>query len=223
MKKTLALAAAIVLAGQISNAQTQKGKQTLSINANYNDSKRSDNTSQATYSVTQENKYTNLSIGPSYGYFVADGLELGGSLSYNYARQTSNNYSYPNTNISESKNNSFGVSAYFRKYVLYKNKVGFRTGPYATYQWGKNDYGSIPGTAFSTKSTGYVAGANFDLVYYPTERFGVAATIANVSYSSNKSNVSTNVVDNHTNDHNFAARFFNSGLALSVFYTFGGI
>jgi hypothetical protein len=220
MKKTLALAAAILFAYQISNAQTQKGKQTFGLDGFYS---HSTNSSGYTYggggsSVEQKNMYTNARIGPSYGYFISDGLELGGSLFYSYSRQTYDSYAYPTTNFNETKTNTFGVTAYLRKYVLYQNKIGFRTGPYAGYQFEKNDYTNIPGTGYGTKFTGYSAGANFDLVYYPTERFGLAATIANVSYSHTKSDNNPN---NHSSDQNFSARFINSGLGLTFFYTFG--
>jgi len=221
MKKSLALIAAILFAYQISNAQTQKGKQTFGLDGGYNHS--TNGNSYNTYNgvpTPQEIKLTNARIGPSYGYFIANGSEIGGSLFYSYFRQTNNiYYPYPMSTIfTETKTNSFGVSAFFRKYVLYQNKIGFRTGPYASYQWGKNDNTTIPGVAYGTKSSGYAVGGNFDLVYYPTNKFGLAATIANLSYARNKAN------DDQYNSHdeNFTFRLINSGLSLTAFYTFGG-
>ncbi|MFD2145247.1 hypothetical protein [Mucilaginibacter antarcticus] len=164
--KKLALAAAMLLAGQFVNAQTQKGKQNFGLSGIYQHSTNSNgNLNSATaYPADQVSKSTFANIGPSYGYFIADDLELGGALSYTYNRQTNDYYSFPTTNFNEAKTNSFGVSAYFRKYVLYQNKIGFRTGPYAGYQWGKQDYNYIPGTSYGSKYTSYNVGGNFDLV-----------------------------------------------------------
>ncbi len=221
MKKSLALVAAILFAYQFSNAQTQKGKQTFGLDGGYSHITVGNSPNPYNGAAQQETKSTNARIGPSYGYFIANGSEIGGSLFYAYYRQTNNiNYPYPmSVNFFETKTNSFGASAFFRKYVLYQNKIGFRTGPYASYQWGKNDYTTIPGVAYCTKSSGYAVGGNFDLVYYPTAKFGLAATIANLSYTRNK-----NKNDKYySHDENCTFRFIKSGLSLTAFYSFGGI
>jgi hypothetical protein len=220
MKKTLALVAAILFACQISNAQTEKGKQTLGLNAIYTNVSSTYNSTDGSGSYTfQTNKSTTARIGPTYGYFIADGSEIGGSLFYNYGRNSTDYFSVGNNNSNETKSHSYGITAYYRKYVLYKNTFGFRTGPYATYQRGNQKFTATPGTPGTGNSNTYAVGGNFDLVYYPFKSLGVASTIANLSYSRTKGSGNGSYT---SNDETFNFNFVNNGLYLTLFYTFGG-
>lgn len=226
MKKFLILIAAFLCAYQFSNAQTEKGSQTLGVNLGVGYNQYSDH-SINTYNtpIINTNKITTFSIGPNYSYFIADKLDLGANLSYQYLI---NNSSYNNSGFSpngpqKQTNSSYGATLYLRKYFLYANKIGFRTGPYITYA--NNDQKStwdVADAANNSKSTShnYTAGANLDLVYYPSTHLGVSATLANLAYNHyTQKNTYTAVSDTNTgNSVNLS--FINSGLTFGVFYVF---
>jgi hypothetical protein len=91
MKKLLVLITASLFFYQISNAQTEKGSQTLGINLN--GSYQSQN---GDYISTYDNSSTSAAstsksfgIGPGYSYFIADKLDISASLDYAYTKTTS--------------------------------------------------------------------------------------------------------------------------------------
>ena len=87
MKKSIFLIAVFLLAAVMSQAQTEKGTQTLGLNAYFEYSKTNVvNINPYDNSVnSQNNKSTGFNIGPVYSYFIADKLDIGGSLSYGKA------------------------------------------------------------------------------------------------------------------------------------------
>jgi hypothetical protein len=167
---------------------------------------------------------TNFTIGPGYSYFIADKLDIGASLSYQTTAQTytaiqaADNSGYP----TKYSNRNFDASVYIRKYYLYKNMIGFRTGAYFMYGYG-TDQQTYIGTYASGSSSGtshqYDAQLRLDLVYYPSKHLGVSANIANAGYSWYKSN---GVNQANSSGDDASVRFVSDGLQLSVFYVFGG-
>lgn len=224
MKKILFLIPAFLFAYQFSNAQTQKETQTLGLYLDYNHS--SDNSSYINSvdgsSVVTNNRYTRVNIGPSYSYFIAEGSELGANLSYG-TNKSNNIYIYNGTNTSNSQDiNTYGGSIYFKKYVLFQNKFGFRTGPFASYQYEISKNAMTPNLPATDRRTfnSYEAGGTFELVYYPLKKMGLAATIANFNYTHVTASGDANYKDKQ---NNFNFNFINNGLYLSVFYVIGKI
>jgi len=116
---------------------------------------------------------------------------------------------------------------FLRKYFLYANKIGFRVGPYLAYMNGDSKSTYDPANSIysvESKNYNYMGGFNLALVYYPTKKMGVSANIANLEYDHAKGTASyQNGVDNdHSKSNNVYFDFINSGLSISVFYTFGG-
>jgi hypothetical protein len=220
MKKTLALTAAMVLAGQLVNAQTQKGTQNLGVYLSYsNFDDKTVSTPTSSSPSMQKSSSNNFTIGPSYGYFIANGTELAANAYVSGGGQTNESEYSATTSTFKQKSTNFGVTLFLRKYFLYDNKFGFRVGPYAGYSYGKTKYESTPPNSnnnTSSNTNGYSAGGMLDLVYYPSNKLGISANLANLSYSHSKSKG----VDVSTSN-NFTARFANSGLALTVFYVIG--
>jgi hypothetical protein len=221
MKKTIFLIAAFLLAAVISRAQTEKGNQTLGLNAGFTYNK-----SDGVYINPYDNSFTpaggkntTFNIGPSYSYFVADKLDLGASLSYGQ-----NNSTNVNTQINAAKQSSYAFisSVYLRRYFMFSDKLGFRAGPYLAYQKGDNKSTYLGTNApynENSKQTGYGAGARLEFVYYPSKKLGFAAYIARVDYNHNKFD---NGSFGHTSNDNVDVSLINNGLSLSVFYAFGG-
>jgi hypothetical protein len=216
MKKSIFLIAAFLLAAVVSQAQTEKGTQTLGLNLSfgYNKTNAISINPYENLSSDQSTKSTNFSIGPVYSYFIADKLDIGTSLSYN-----TNTYSYPlqtNGSLYKQSSYSYGGIIYLRKYFMYNDKLGLRAGPYAGYTRGDSKSTNIdPNYNSDSKTDNYNAGAKLDLVYYPSKKIGFSATLANLNYSHYKTNGGP---QGHSSADNVSMAFINNGLGISVFY-----
>jgi len=222
MKKNLILTIAGMLAIQISMAQTQKGAQTLGGYLSYSRSTVDDSAFDyySNQMGRQKSTNSNFQIGPSYGYFVANELEIKGSLQYSRA---TNKIAYDNvfTNGgSDQTSNTFGGQLSLLKYFMY-GKLGLRTGPYLGYSHGVSKL-TQEGSAVTTttNSNSYNGGLRAELVYYPSKSLGFAATLANLGYSKTKSRNPSDWRQNGSNEY-FNTTFISNGLGLSVFYVFG--
>jgi hypothetical protein len=230
MKKFLIAIVLFLSACQLSNAQTEKGTQTLGLNLgfSYNNSNNytiniNDNNSV----TTLDTKTTTFNIGPNYSYFIKNNLEIGGSLSYstsnatNTAATTSANAA-PNAGYATNQtSDNISASLFIRRYFMYKNIIGFRTGGYVGYSGGtnKDTYPSaLASYNYNNTTTYYSGGANLDLVYFPSKKLGIAATLANLEYYHYNAN---NNSQGHDNGDNLTFSLVNNGLTLSVFYVFG--
>jgi hypothetical protein len=220
MKKAFFLFAALLLASVVSHAQTEKGNQTLGFNFQYSYNNNGGiNISPFDNSVTNtSNKYTVFSVGPLYSYFIADKLDLGATLSLG---QTTYNYSNVTDEIEKQVDRNFDAMIYLRKYFMFHDNFGLRTGPFVEYTKSENTitYSSTAsGNDSDSKTNQYSAGLRLDMVYYPSKHLGLAATIANLNYSHNKTDNGT--LGNTTGD-GVNLDLINNGLSLSVFYVFG--
>ena len=223
MNKFLILIAAFLSIYQVSTAQTEKGNQTVGFNVSYSGSSFTDNVFSNTGYSFSKIKTTFFTLGPLYSYFIADRVDMGASFSLNSYTTNTNS---PNSSITEygNHNKSYEALMYVRKYFLYANKIGVRTGPYVGYTWADQGYGnqdSRSDNLFSQKSHGYEAGAKLEAVYFPSKRLGVSAMIANFQYEHFKGKNSSSAGLEQTNGNNINFSFINSGLALSLFYVFG--
>jgi hypothetical protein len=218
MKKVLLLIPAFLLAFQISKAQTEKGSQTLGVNVGFNYQK-SKNLSINPYDNSSFNstiKTTGFSIGPNYSYFIADKLDIGANLNYAGYSLDDNSPNYPTNRDSH----EYSAQIFLRKYFMYGNKLGIRTGPYFGYGRYNTKYTYSGADVIynnSEKINGYSAGINLGLVYYPSKSLGVSANLANLSYNHTKSD---NDKQGNGSSDNFNANFISNNLALSVFYVF---
>jgi hypothetical protein len=217
MKKSIFFIAVFLLAAVVSQAQTEKGTQTLGLNLGFSYQKTSgvsinpyDNSS-----TDAGNKTTSFNIGPAYSYFIADKLDLGAALSYGQSNST---YPQIENNINKQSSYALSGSVYLRKYMMFGDKLGLRAGPYLSYEKGDNktDYsGSAAIYSEDSKLTEYGAGARLELIYYPSKKLGFAASIANVSYDHNKFDYGN---QGHTSNDNINASFISNNLGFSVFY-----
>ena len=227
MKKFLIAIAVFLSAYQLSNAQTQKGTQTLGLNLSFS----YNNSNNYTIDIANNNavstldtKTTSFAIGPSYSYFIQNNLELGGSLSYATSSTTNTTGDLATTNDNYATNqasDNVSASLFIRRYFMYKNVIGFRTGGYIGYSGGTSKDTYTPTDAsynYNNTTTYYSAGANLDLVYYPSKKLGIAATLANLEYYHYNAD---NHSQGHDNGDNLTFSLVNNGLTLSVFYVFG--
>jgi hypothetical protein len=213
MYKKLLLVLLSIITIQAAKAQTEKGSQNLG--ATFGVSTTSStikdfNASTNSYGNDVKGKITSYTIMPSYSYFIADKLDIGIGLGYGYNHSKSE----PNDNYSNSTNrNYFGIIS-LRKYFLFDNKIGIRTGPYLNYERTKSSYAYTSNSGSYNRDT-YGGGLSMDFVYYPAKKIGIAAGLANLGYSHQK-NTGSSV--GTTNTFNLT---FVDNLALSVYYVFG--
>lgn len=218
MKRSLILIPVFLFLVQISKAQTEKGSQTLGVNLNFSYYDQSGvNVNPYDNSLAeQSNKFTMFSVGPAYSYFIADNLDLGATLNYSLT----NNKNAPNSLEQDNKN--YGGTLFLRKYVLYKNKIGFRIGPYLGYSIGDQKFiYTGPNSIYNSdaKSHTYEGGADLDLVYYPTKHLGVSISLANLDYQHTRTNSGA---QGFSNEDGMNFDFVNNNLAVSLLYVFGG-
>jgi hypothetical protein len=222
MKKLMLLIAAAVFIYQTSQAQTEKGTQTLGANLGFSYTKTNQNIINPydQSSTIDNSKSTSFTFGPTYSYFIANKLDLGASLEY----QSNITNSNPNTydELTKQVNRYYGASIFLRKYFMYTDKLGLRAGPYINYEKVTTKYNYTAANAESNLNANQDiidGGLGLDLVYYPSKHLGVSATIANLSYEHTKIN-NGDQGNGSSNDVNFD--FINNNLTFSIFYAFGG-
>jgi len=223
MKHLLSLAL-LLLFVTIAKAQTEKGSQTLGLSFNilhYNG-----NTTSTDNSPNSKQTGTNFGIAPTYSYFLGNKLDIGVNVGYSTSQ---------NSNTVDNSDNSYKASSKgfysmvrLRKYFLFEDKIGIRTGPFLSYQFNhdKTDQGifyyqnNTPNyytVSNDSRRNNYTGGISMDLVYYPTKKIGLAAAIGSLAYDHQTQNTTTSKIS--TNQFNLS---FTNSLEFSVYYIFGG-
>lgn len=210
--------AALIATAQFAKAQTEKGNQTLGVNLQFSHaSATSSYIDPSTNAISVQDQKSNIFyIGPIYSYFIANNLDLGASVQYSSNRNTTGVLA----GEQKQTNEGFGGTVFLRKYFMYQNKVGLRFGPYASYGHTNFRYTQANNPLYDqkTSSNNYGGGVNAELLFYPTKQMGVSLSLANVNY--NHYSGDSGPTGKSSGD-SFNANFVNSGLGLSVFYTFG--
>jgi hypothetical protein len=140
-------------------------------------------------------------------------LDIGTSLSYG---QSITKYDPALNTATKSTSKGFSGSIFLRKYFLYNDKIGIRTGPYFSYENAKqtSDYVD-PINNNNSNIDHYGGGLNLDFVYYPAKNIGLAARLADLSYAHQKSK---GYVEGSSNTFNLSMV---NNLTLSIYYVFG--
>lgn len=216
MYKKLLLVFVSIIAINAAQAQTEKGNQSvgLSFGLSTADSKTRDfNYTTNDYDPQVNGKRKSYTISPNYTYFIADKLDIGLSVGYSYNSQKYNTSAFA---PQDQSGKSFFSSINLRKYFLYDNKIGIRTGPYLNYQRLSQSYTYNNNQLnYNTNSNVYTGGVGLDFIYYPLKKLGLAATMGNLNYSHQNSSGNT---DGTYNSFNLS---FANSLIFSVNYIFG--
>lgn len=223
MNKFLIFFAALLCAYQFSIAQTEKGNQTLGLYLQFQYSASTENVfNKADFSLSStKTKNTSIATGPIYSYFIADNTDVGGSFSLG-----SYSYTYPASgSTARNHNRNYEGTIFMRRYFLYANKIGIRTGPFLAYNWGNQEYNNPPDQSiydYGQTNHGYTVGAKLEAVYYPSKHFGLSALLADVGFQhSNSKSYSNGSFDNASGNGGFF-NILTSGFGLSLCYVFGG-
>jgi len=226
MKKLFFFITSFLFSYQFSNAQTEKGTQNLGLDLgySYNGSTGTNINPNGNLATTLNVETTSFNIGPTYSYFIANNISIGGSLYWSGSNTTDNtgdiattNDAYPTT----AKVTNYNAQLFADKYFMHKNKIGFRVEAYMGYGVEKqvNTYStSYVNYDFNGTDNYYFGGIYLDLVYYPTKKLGLSAKLASLAYE-HYSNNNTSQGHNIGDTLNFSS--ISDGLSLSVFYVFG--
>jgi hypothetical protein len=208
-------------------AQTQKGDQLLGISGGFGwGQSMVDYISSANnYGYYEsEGKNRSYTVGPNYSIFVVDNLDLGGNIGYSHQKSTLTHIQTGNSYSEKANAHELAAVVYLRKYFLYDNKVGIRTGPFASYGITKSavNYVLLSGSS-ATSIVAPISGAiisgglGLDFVYFPCKELGLAASPGSLRYTSiyRKDDIM------HTKgSYNKFGFNFVSGVNLSVFFAF---
>jgi hypothetical protein len=212
MYKKLLLAFVSIIALQTAKAQTEKGSQMLGASFGVTTSKTNYSNfdpSTNTYINNNNAKITSYSFSPNYSYFIADKLDIGVAVGYSRLKQENNSYNaFPQSQTG----NTFYSGVFLRKYFLYENKIGIRTGPNLSYQRSGQKLVFDANSTTAYHSTSFGAGVGLDLVYFPVKRLGLTALLGNINYNHQKYSGDT---QGSANDFNLN---FAKALTLSVNY-----
>lgn len=221
MKKTLSLFVLAFAGLNIAYAQTEQGTKNLGLNLSYHSTNQKsfvtnylDNLDNEIYSQKQTS--SNYFIGPSFSYFIANKLEMGVSAIYGYDKYKVDYSNDPKIEQLytdyEVKQNSYIGTFFLRKYVMFTEQLGLRTGPYISYSYSKTT--SDTGNENSYKS--YIGGIDLGIEYFPIKKLGIAANLADISYHHSKQDLSDS---NETKSNTFGFSLTNS-LNLSLVWVF---
>lgn len=215
MYKKLLLAFVSIITIQTVKAQTEKGSQMLGVS--FGVSTTSSNSKVIDYNTNAltnvHGSGTNYNIAPTYSYFIADKLDIGLSAGYSHEKQDYAGLYSPFNTVS----NGFNAGISLRKYFLYDNKIGIRTGPVFNYQHGKSTQEYPLNAQNSSEGTSniYSGGLGLDFVYFPVKRLGLTAALGGLNYA-HQDIKGTNPSTSNSFDASFANRFI-----FSINYAFG--
>ncbi len=217
MAKVLSLTILFFLAFQGLKAQTEKGSTNLGIilGAGTSTSKTISITNNIASNITTKDNH--FTITPNFSYFIKEKLDLGTELGF--GRGNSNYNSTPS--IYTSSSNNYSASVYLRKYFLYENKIGIRTGPYLHYEYSnsKTEYVMPVASTFDIKKNIYSSGIRAALVYYPSKKIGLTAQLLDLGYSYYKQTTSQNeTTTNNAINFNLIGE---GDLSFGVFFVLG--
>lgn len=204
MKNILFCLLLIFAVREASLAQTEKGTQYLGIGLSAGIS-----TDRSTGFNDQTIRDLGFSISPGYSYFIADGWELRGGFGVG----VSNRRTESNDDVRKSKSHSLVPQIGFRRHLMVSEKLGFATGPYVFYAFGKNKYPDYDDSTTEQFDTGI----DLQIEYFPTRNLGVSAGLFALGYSK--------MTYKEADRESFKTSMFSAGLTnqlnLRVFYVIG--
>jgi hypothetical protein len=176
-------------------SQTKKGSKMIGIgigSISYTDSKSKTSYSNTVTEYNSDGNSFSISVFPNVGWFIQDGLAIGGSVSVSYYTSKSNNSNTSSTATSDSKSDqpSFYVGPFARYYFGGSSKgmpfaqVNFQYGVYA----GKSTSESSSGSSSETKTKpkgDWNAGLTFGYEHFISPYLGFYGSLG-VNYGKSK-------------------------------------
>ena len=186
MKKLL-LSVILACIGSAVLAQTSQGNIVVSGTVGYQ------NNAHQTENETYTYDSRSFTIAPGIGYILKDGLEAGISFRLSSSLNESYHY-YLNEDgrgelysMNESKDKSFAISPYLKKYFSLSDKIAFTGEAYISFSKGKSRYQNEVVDHSSTDSknnnTGFGVGLRPGITFFPTDKIGLSANFGHLGYN----------------------------------------
>ncbi|RXF70203.1 outer membrane beta-barrel protein [Arcticibacter tournemirensis] len=200
----------MAVAVNISDAQTSKGTKflglTLEIGAGRGETEGS---------YTGKYKGFSFAAAPQFSYFIADKWELGAGLGYSFSQ--TKYFDADDNSMGKGHSSEINPMLFVRRHLMLSEKVGFRTGPFASYSYVKSRYPDEASYSEDENIKVLSAGLNLGVEFFPVKRLGIVANLADVSYNYTKTTGSP-AVSGKTKKINAS---LTNQLSLSVFYILG--
>lgn len=173
--------------GSAAIAQTSQGNVVVSGTVGYQNHTQQNEDKTSTYDSRS------FIIAPGIGYILKDGLEAGISFRLSSSLSESNSY-YLNENgrgelysMNESKDKSFAISPYLKKYFYLTDKIAFTGEAYISFSKGDSRYHYEHVNHSSTDSkrsnTGFGVGLRPGITFFPTEKIGLSTNFGRLGYN----------------------------------------
>ena len=162
--------------------------------------------------LTSEVKSSQFSLSPAVGYFVADNLAIGLSVSYQSFSNGGGRYrtSSPGTNQAElDPATIIRVGPYAQYYKMLSDQFGILgtlSGGYQSMKDSQYDGGRTQ-VVQEFKGSGYYAGLTPGVIFFPVPKFGISASIGSLRYDRMSYDFPTNSGTKPDNYENTASEF----------------
>lgn len=176
------------MTAQLAHAQSiPAGTVSLGGNIGYSRTSGTESSTSSTGTkYTSETSTSQFSLAPSVGYFVADNLAIGLTLSYQAYNKYYTTYTPapPTVRAQRDPSTMFRIGAYAQYYKMLSEQFGFVGTLGAGYQT-QRDYtytGNSSNSLISeAKASGYYAGLTPGIVFFPIPKLGLTASIGSLS------------------------------------------
>jgi outer membrane protein len=131
----------------------------------------------------EENKNSNLSFTPKFGYFISDKLALGAELMVGNTKNENTQFGTPNV-VTENTSSTFGAGVFARYYFL---DLGQRFKTFTEVGLGFGSSTNETNGTETSSSNGFGLGVDLGINYFVTEKMAITFGLNNVlAFNSNK-------------------------------------
>ncbi len=135
-------------------------------------------------------KGTGITISPQIGFLLNEKLAFGGNLIYSSIHYVAG----PDTSEATSDMHTYSIGLFLRRYYSINEKFLFSLTGNADYGRGKNQYSSKVSDD-ETKNYKYSISVYPSFIFFPSQKWGIEASIGNISYDHTKTIDSDNKTD----------------------------
>ncbi len=123
----------------------------------------------------EDYRYTEISIGPGFGYYVKDDLAVGGFLSYTFGKNESFN-----TN-SASSNSGIGLNVFLLKNYKIVNNLFFTLQPQTSLGFTSQEFTNFAASNYT--GFDFSLGVSPGIMFFVGRKFAFQTSLANLNYS----------------------------------------
>lgn len=124
----------------------------------------------------------NFSISPTIGYAIKENLILGLGISYGYSKSEFENKNSQNLNQDFSRNNSYGIFTYVKKYFPVSNKFALHLQGEARFTFGNNTFDDFYDIERTSETELFFVGIRPGFNYSLTKNLLLQANFGSLGY-----------------------------------------